>query len=46
MLDVAEISGWTLSVMDVSREPFGNLDTCHHLDTGQILTAIASLLGW
>jgi len=36
--DVAEVSGKTLRIVDVSGEPPGSLDTCHHLGVGQILT--------
>ena len=37
---VAEASRWTLGVADLSGESLGSLDTCHHLDAGQILTTI------
>jgi len=33
-----ECSNWTLRVVDSSGEALGSLDTCHHLDEGQILT--------
>jgi len=36
---VAESPGWTLGVVDFSREALGSLDMCHHLDAGQILTS-------
>ena len=36
--DVAVTSGWTLRVVDVSRESFDNLNMCHHLFEGQNLT--------
>ena len=37
-LRVAKASRWTLGVLDFAREVLDNLDTCHHPDTGQILT--------
>ena len=35
---VAEAQGWTLGVMNFSEEALSSLDTCHHLNAGQILT--------
>ena len=37
-LNATEALGWTLRGVNFSREALGSLDTCHHLDAGQILT--------
>ena len=36
--DMTEAPNWTLGVVDFLVEVLGGLDTCHHLNEGQILT--------
>ena len=36
--DVMGVLEWTLKVVNVSRKPFGSLNTCHHPGAGQNFT--------